>query len=142
MTPEEIKSTLLKGIDDFWHKRDVDEYYRIVDEGFVFHRPPFPSVEGKQANRQADEASLTAFSDIRCTVDEIIVEGETAAAHWTWQARHTGLTPALGIPPTGKLVEFSGCSIYHFRAGRLVETWEFGDYLGLLQQLGVIPAMA
>ena len=55
---------------------------------------------------------------------------------------HSGLAPAAVLPPSGKLFEFSGCSIYHFRAGRLVETWEFGDYLGLLQQLGVIPAMA
>jgi hypothetical protein len=31
--------------------------------------------------------------------------------------------------------------VYHFRDGLLVEQWEFGDNLGLLQQMGVIPTM-
>ena len=41
--------------------------------------------------------------------------------------------PALGIPATGKQVQFSGCSIYHFRDGKIVEQWEYGDLLGLMQ---------
>jgi predicted ester cyclase len=34
----------------------------------------------------------------------------------------------------------TGISIYHLADGKLVEHWEEGDRLGLLQQLGVIPA--
>jgi predicted ester cyclase len=34
-----------------------------------------------------------------------------------------------------------GCSVYHFRDDKIVEQWEYGDLLGMLQQLGVIPAL-
>jgi predicted ester cyclase len=53
---------------------------------------------------------------------------------------HTGTLQSMGIPATGKQVQFSGCSIYHFKDDKIVRQWEFGDLLGFLQQLGVIPS--
>ena len=141
MTSEEIKACLEKMIDDFWHKQEFDEVYKVYADDFVFHRPPFPSVKGKEANRAADEGMLVAFSENLCIIDEIIVEGQVAAMRWTWQAVHSGTSLTLGIPPSGKRVKISGCSVYHFHDGKLVEQWEFGDNLSLLQQMGVIPAM-
>ena len=87
----------------------------------------------------SDESSLSAFSDIQSTVHEIVVEGDTVVAHWTWQAVHTGTLQSMGIPATGKHVQFSGCSLDHFKDGKIVRQWEYGDLLGFLQQLGVIP---
>jgi steroid delta-isomerase-like uncharacterized protein len=142
MTPEEMKSAVLKANEDFWHKRDLDEAYRIVADEIVFHRPPFPSAVGKEVNRKGDEGMLAAFTETQSTIHELVVEGDTAVAHWTWQAVHTGTLPTMGIPPTGKQVQFSGCSIYHFKDGKIVEQWEYGDMLGFMQQIGVIPAPA
>ena len=139
MKPEEIKSVILKMNDDCWHKRDLDAAYQPYADEIVFQRPPFPPVEGKEANLTSDEATLSAFSDIQSTVLEIVVEGNTAVAHWSWQAVHTGTLHSLGIPATGKHVQFSGCSIYHFKDDNIVRQWEYGDLLGFLQQLGVIP---
>jgi predicted ester cyclase len=34
-----------------------------------------------------------------------------------------------------------GCSVYYFKNDKIVEQWEYSDMLGLLQQLGVIPAL-
>jgi steroid delta-isomerase-like uncharacterized protein len=142
MTPEEMKSAILKMNEESWHERDLDEAYRLYADEIVFHRPPFPPVVGKEANRISDEGMLSAFTETRSTIHEFVVEGDMAIAHWTWQAVHTGTSPTLGIPPTGKQVQFSGCSIYHFRDGKVVEQWEYGDLLGLMQQLAVIPALA
>ena len=73
------------------------------------------------------------------TIHEIIVEGDTAVMHYTWQAVHTGVSPSLGIPPTGKEVKLSGCMIYHWKGDKIVEQWDYTDMLGLMQQLGLIP---
>jgi steroid delta-isomerase-like uncharacterized protein len=134
-----MKSIIRTLNDDCWHKRDLDAAYRVYANDIVFQRPPFPKVIGKEANRQSDEGSLSAFSEIQSLIHELVVEGDTAVAHWTWRGVHTGTLLSLGIPATGKEVEFSGCSIYHFRDGKIAEQWEFGDLLGFLQQLGVIP---
>ena len=47
----------------------------------------------------------------------------------------------MGIPPTGKSVTVTAMVISHLVDGKLSESWFTGDILGLLQQLGVVPAM-
>lgn len=142
MTPEEIRAALIKMDDDVWQRQDLDAAYAIYADDVVFERAPFPPVVGKQANMQADADLLAAFSGTHSTVDEILVDGDTAAARWTWEATHTGLSPSLGIPATGRRVRLVGCSVYHFRGDKIVAQWEYSDMLGLLQQLGVIPTFS
>jgi len=45
-----------------------------------------------------------------------------------------------GIPPTGKQGTVTGISIDRFEGGKIVETWTELDALGMMQQLGAIPA--
>lgn len=141
MTTGEIKAALEKMNDDAWNRRDLDAAYEIYADEVAFQRVPFPPVVGKEANKQADAGTLAAFTETRSTIDEVIVDGDTAVIRWTWEGVHSGTSPSLGIPATGKRVRFVGCSVYHFRDGKIVEQWEYGDMLGLLQQLGVIPAL-
>jgi len=54
---------------------------------------------------------------------------------------HTGQSPTLPIPPTGVEVTLVGCNVSHWANGKIIEEWEFSDYLGLLTQLGVIPPL-
>jgi steroid delta-isomerase-like uncharacterized protein len=141
MTPEEMKTALIKMNDDFWHNRDIHAAYAIYADDVVFQRIPFPPVVGKEANMEADAGMLAAFTETRSTIDELVVEGDAAVIRWTWEATHSGTSASLGIPATGRRVRMMGCSVYHFRDGKIAEQWEYGDPLGLLQQLGVIPAL-
>ncbi len=125
----------------FWRGRKASPAaYGIYTDGIVFQRISFPPVVGKEANKQADAGMLAGFSDVRSTIDDMLVDGEAAVIRWTWEGTHSGTSPSLGIPATGKRVRFVGCSVYYFREGKIAEQWEYGDMLGLLQQLGVIPA--
>jgi predicted ester cyclase len=45
-----------------------------------------------------------------------------------------------GIPPTGKEATLTSTDIYRIVDGKIVEQWTEADMLGLMQQLGVIPA--
>jgi len=126
-----------------WGTPDMlDEFYAHVAPDIVFHRSPFPDVVGIEANRQGDEALGLAFSESVVSIDELIVEGDTSVLRYTWEGVHTGVSPSLGIPPTGKHVKSTGCSVYHWKDGLIVEQWDHFDMLGLLQQLGVVPAAA
>ena len=46
----------------------------------------------------------------------------------------------MGIPPTNKPVKWSGTRLFRMKDGRLVEGWINIDMLGMMQQLGVVPA--
>jgi ketosteroid isomerase-like protein len=101
MTPEEMKAALVRMNDDAWHKRDLEAAYRIYADDIVFQRIPFPPVVGKEANKQADAGTLAAFSDVRSTIDDMFVDGETAVIRWTWEGTHSGTSTSLGHrPPT------------------------------------------
>lgn len=47
----------------------------------------------------------------------------------------------MGIPPAGKHVSGTGIVITRIRTGQAVESWVNYDMLGVLQQIGVVPAM-
>jgi predicted ester cyclase len=46
----------------------------------------------------------------------------------------------MGIPATGKQVTVTGISIERIADRKIAETWVNFDLLGLLQQIGAVPA--
>jgi len=57
-----------------------------------------------------------------------------------WTARGVNTGSLLGMPPSGRPVEVTGMSIERFAGGQIVESWVNFDLLGLLQQVGAVPA--
>jgi predicted ester cyclase len=46
----------------------------------------------------------------------------------------------VGVPATGRSIVLTGQSIFRFSGSKVVERWQAADMLGLLVQLGVVPA--
>ncbi len=46
----------------------------------------------------------------------------------------------MGVAPTGKEVEASIIEILTLADGKIVDKWTNVDFLGLMQQMGAIPA--
>lgn len=116
----------------------------LVDEmfasNFVYHEPTGHEVHGPEAVKQQAIMYRTAFPDLKVTINDMIAEGDKVVTHYTVQGTHHG--ELMGIPPTGKQVTLAGIVIDRFSGGQIVEEWEIADALGLMQQLGVIPAPA
>lgn len=47
----------------------------------------------------------------------------------------------MGIPATGAEAEIRGTVVNRIEDGEIAETWVVADFFGLLQQVGVLPAM-
>src|SRR5215472_9066864 len=105
----------------------ADDY---VDYG---HQPPGRGVQGARSDHQ-DIAR--AFEDARFDIDEIFGADDRVAVRWTLHATHTG--PFAGISPTQKKIEVRGFSHYRLRGGKITETRNMPDLLGLFTQLGTI----
>ena len=73
-------------------------------------------------------------------MDDQFAEADKVATRWTGRGTHTG--EIAGIAPTGKDVTVTGLTISRFAGGKVVEEWTTWDTLGMLVQLGVIPAPA
>jgi predicted ester cyclase len=48
----------------------------------------------------------------------------------------------MGVPATGGSIALPGITILHFRGDRCVERFSQADMLGLLIQIGAVPAPA
>src|ERR1700759_4612990 len=80
------------------------------------------------------------FPDLVLTVDAQYEDGDVVINRWTATGTHTGDLPML--PATGRSSTVTGIAIDRFEGDRIAETWSSWDTLGMLQQLGAIPAPA
>ncbi len=80
-----------------------------------------------------------AFPDAHITLEDTIAEEDKVASRWILRGTHQG--ELRGVPPTGKQVTVTEIGINRIAGGKFEESWVNFDVLGLLQQLGVIPAM-
>jgi predicted ester cyclase len=46
----------------------------------------------------------------------------------------------MGIPASGKEYTISETHIFHMRDGKVAEHWRDADMLGLMRQIGALPA--
>jgi predicted ester cyclase len=114
---------------------------QIDDPNIVVQSYPFPEMKGLQAVKQVFSGMNAGFSDIRMQWEEMISEGDRYAARYVMRMKHTGTSPMFPIPPTGKEVVVNGCFFAREKNGKDIEVAEYDDWLGMLQQLGVVPPM-
>jgi steroid delta-isomerase-like uncharacterized protein/deazaflavin-dependent oxidoreductase (nitroreductase family) len=106
---------------------------------YVLHFPGSLPISGIEHAKQLMVAYTSAFPDLQLTTEDMIAEGDKVAIRNTWRGTHQGTFQ--GIPPTGKHVTFTGTDIFRLAGGKIAEQWADLDALGMMQQLGVIPAM-
>ena len=141
MSTEANKEIVRKWVDEVLNKRDVSEQspaYQLVAVDFVGHFPGQPPIEGLEAYRQFGSLYFSAFPDLQITPEDLIAEGDKVTMRYGWRGTHKG--ELMGIPATGKQVITSGISILRVANGKIAEQWDSFDNLGMLQQLGVVPA--
>lgn len=112
---------------------------QLYGEEWVGHFPGMPPLDAS-GHRQYSEIMLAAFPDLERTVEDLVAGGDKVVARWS--ARGTHLGDFNGIPPTGRVVQSSGITIFRLAGGKIVEEWSESDMLGLLGQLGAVPAPA
>lgn len=138
---EERVAQVQRVVLEVFGKGNLEAMGDLYDPQVIRHNPPYPDENGLQAYKKFNKGILNAWSDIQLNFHEIIFAGDTSAARFTLEMTHTGETPQSHIPPTGKRVSQDGCVMAHWRGDRIVEEWLYADVLGLLQQLGVTPAL-
>jgi predicted ester cyclase len=78
-----------------------------------------------------------AFPDLQGTVEDVVGEGDKVASRLRWRGTHQG--ELMGIPPSGKQVDFTLQAIHRIAEGKIVEGWVNYDTLGMMRQIGAIP---
>ena len=135
---EENKTILRRWIEEVWHEGNVDAVEEFVTDTYVRHDPNVPEVRGPEAEKQLMDMYLSAFPDLRFTIEDMVAEGDKVVVRYSIRGTHKG--ELLGIPPTDKQVTLTSTETYRLVEGKIDEQWVNMDTLGMMQQLGAIPA--
>jgi predicted ester cyclase len=139
-----VKDTMGKerlAVEEFFVKGNFNAFdeAEVFDPDMVCHIPPFPDFKGLESFKQFCMEVSQMLTEISWNWDEVIIEGNTAVQRFAIRGKHTGTSPKFSVQPTGKEVVGEGCAFYHVKNDKIVEFIEYSNYLGLFQQLGIIP---
>ncbi len=138
MSTEDNKALVLRLYAEVMGKGNMTEADELLSTQYVEHLPaPTP---GREGLKQLVMMVRSAFPDIHPTVEDAVAEGDRVAVRIVTRGTHQNAF--LGIPPSGKAVEWGEMHIYRVVGGKIVEHWGEADQLGLLQQIGAIPSMS
>jgi predicted ester cyclase len=110
----------------------------IVATDFVEHVPQPGFSPTREGFKKTAIALKTAFPDLHYTIDDSIESGDRIVHRLTASGTMKG--DFNGMPATGKRATWTEIHIGRVVNGRLTEHWGLIDQLGMLVQLGVVPA--
>ena len=136
---DQNKATFRRLVDEVFNQGKLE----TADElgtGYIEHSPMPGQSPGVEGFKEIVRMFRGAFPDLRMTIDDLIAEGDQVVARMTTTGTHKG--PFMGMAPTGKRVKVSEIHILRFGNGKVLEHWGLADDLGMMQQLGAVPAGA
>lgn len=143
MDAEGTKAVVRRFVEDLWNARDAsvaDEIFTADCVAHGIHHQPEVTVEGERGPghiKPVLASYFEGFPDWHIAINDIASEGDKV---WLWSTSwgtHTG--PFMGMPPSGRPVTFSVVRIFRIADGKIAEYWHLWDWLGLWQQLGLVP---
>jgi steroid delta-isomerase-like uncharacterized protein len=120
-----------------WNRGDVEGYLALYDDSIRMHGYA-PEPMGKDEVRDFYAGFRAAFPDSTLTFDDVFGTGDRLCIRFTMTGTHDG--EFMGRPATGRSVAVGGITVLRFVGDRCVERWVSADMLGLLVQLGAVPA--
>ena len=139
MSETDNKSVVLRFIEEGLNKSNTTLIDEVYSADYVGHDPERPAPRTIADLRQVMTGVLgKVFADHQYSVERLVAEGDLVAWHWTFRATHQG--EIMGIPATGKQISFGGINIFRIENGKIVEDWVYRDTLGMMRQLGALPA--
>jgi len=138
MTPEASKRVMIR-FTEFINTASETLAAELISPDAIFHGPGRPEpMRGPAGYLAIIEMMRGGFPDIQWTLEEMVAEGDKVAARFTMRGTHLGTF--FGTPSTGKKIAVQALNIYRLSRGQIIEETGQPDLLGLLQQIGAVPA--
>jgi steroid delta-isomerase-like uncharacterized protein len=137
VSTEENKAVFRRYVEEVGNEGNLGLADEIFDR-YLAHQPDGSVLErGPEDVKRFMGEFRSAFPDFHTTIEDQIAEGDKVVTRWRMRGTHEG--EFRGIAPTGKELDITGIGIFRFSEGKVVESWDNFDQLGMMQQLSVIP---
>ena len=138
----EAASVAIELIESF-NKGDFDRIAALCSPDITYiEKGTNRTAKGVDGVLQVAHGWKAAFSDLHANIWSSSDCGNNAVLEITWTGTNDGPIemPGGALPATGKSVEFDDAQVFEIENG-LVKTFRnYGDFLTMLTQLGVLPS--
>ena len=135
----EANKLAMRRFTEFINTADQNLGEELIAADAQFRVPGRPeSMRGLAGYMNVLRMMRSGFSDVQWSLEETIAEGDKIAARFTMRGTHDGTF--FGVPATGRKIEVRAMNFYRLAGGKFVEEYGQPDLLGLLQQIGAMPA--
>lgn len=135
---EANKAVVRRLFDECLNRHNPDLYPELYSD--VVYRAPAMGELRNEEHRHFLLSLFAGFPDAQWAVEDQIAEEDRVVSRWRFTGTHIGTF--MGIGATGRQVHITGICIDRIADGKIVEEWEEGDTLGMMQQLALLPAEA
>ena len=113
---------------------DADACLAHVAPGLVINLAELPEPQhGQDVWRQGFELMRRAFPDLQAQVEDIFGDQDRVAVRVRFRGTHAG--EFLGMPATGRAIEYVSHEFYRIADGLIAEEWICSDMATLFQQI-------
>jgi steroid delta-isomerase-like uncharacterized protein len=134
----EVNKAAVRHFNEAFNANDLEGAVAVFAPNAVIHNSGAPDPLNVEGFKQFGGVFRTTFPDGKLSIEDLVVEGDKVVSRVTYRGTHTG--DMMGIPPTGKPVTVSAIIIDQCANGKIVESWRLFDQMGMMQQLGLVPA--
>jgi predicted ester cyclase len=128
-----------KFFETYGKQHDVEGCDPLFAESMTVSTTAGPGALDKQGYKQLGYVFLAGFPDMNVEVLEQYEVGDRVITCVEWSGTHTGAL--MSIPPTGRSFRSTAIFIDRISGGLIAERREVSDMLGMMQQLGLVPAL-
>ena len=135
MTAITNKDLIRRLYKEVWNDRKLHVADEIISKSHALNDPAFTgSAVGPADYKTQVQRFVTAFPDLRFTVEDYICEKDKVVAAWTISGTHKG--EVFCIAPTNKKVSVPGITIHQLSNGKILDSQAMWDAYGVMVQLG------
>jgi steroid delta-isomerase-like uncharacterized protein len=127
----------LEGSREVWNERRTETIDDLFAPGAIGHTEN--GDQGPAEFKAASEGLLNAFPDIQIKVEDTAADGDHVVVRWRARGTHRG--DGLGMPATGRPVDFRGMTWLTFRNGIIVEAGILGTWAASSSRLNWVFAI-
>jgi steroid delta-isomerase-like uncharacterized protein len=133
-TLEENKQAVREFIEVALNKHQADKAGEYMTPDIKWHGGTLGTVEGRENLVGLIGAIVTALPDLRNVELDIIAERDIVSVRAVVDGTHQG--DLLGIPASGKHVQWDAVDVYRVVDGKISEEWAADDLLAFVYGVG------
>ena len=134
---EAAKAVVRRNTEEVQSKGNFDLFEELFADDFLDHTPQPGGTPDKSGARKLYHALRAAFPDFHAIIHWQTADGDVVTTFKTYHGTHKG--PFLGIPATGRKIQFETVDAMRVQNGKITEHWGVANLFSVMQQLGALP---